>query len=1314
MKKSIGIAIAASAMIVSLNASQQKIDLSQGWNLVGTYVSQGDLSKNNDLSIIWKYAGGKWSAYSTESTIKAVLDKHKEIGQFNGKVSSGEGFWALAKNATSLSLDGTLTNSKLNISKGWNLLSLTSNKPLSVDYFKDVATIWKWDRANEKWQVYSPDSDLQSKIASKVADGTIETFNVIKPGEGFWVYGGSASEVDLTNPPSIGVAHELKSKLNAVPLTNAKVYASNGSQVGTTDNTGKLVGTTDNTGKFMIKGLSDGTTVTIKKDGYAVAYGVVKDGKVVILTQKDNNQKVAFNQGENFQKVAKIGITSQDGKVALIVNNMNLTKDVTVSVIPFMSPSAAPTLNNLTIGDKSIPVDQLALIGGAYINVEDTNGKLLDTNENIGTINFNLSQSTILGDLEDILNGGAESLKYQQFSANAFTQFDSMITNGMIEIVVAQFIGGKWVYKGEGKLASYNKKQKKPDITYTKYKLQTSASLDKLAPTAFLLKMNYLTGTTDVCSHEEGYKMFDGSIVNKNQSDQATFDWIGDPIPLVTVIGDDSVESGAGLTGDNGCIKVTYKVPFMKPTFNLALKKDGYYDTEVSCSVDSDGAKCSDADLYKIPDTASIEGHVTDKVTKDGIANALVTLENPEVLSADKVQSGDENGTAYVKVGYMPNVTYTWSAVKYDENNNSNKVVDSIVIKTGKGNASYAKLSEKEIYEKLVKPFDDGSNNFDAKYLTGNWELRVKAVHKYTNDANMTEEAIGKFDIDLLMKKLTGLMSSQLSESKVKAVVDENGNETTLPKSIKSASVYGGFSIGFLYEFGAQNDAFEWQTTLLGNIDGSDGKICNDYNATDVNTNNCSDDPIAEKVGINYLNIAKGDVLTYGKSLYPVGYNVKFMAKHFAELLNTDPACNGDSSCEGDPFIKSGFTVRTLFKGTISVPSTDENGNTTENNVTQYLGSYSQISGANSVSDVLDTTEISLVGSSATAYMRQVLTDSKNPGYYRINMIPPALNGGLEVFAKADGYKFNVNSDIKLVDDLEKGKVSTYDLELEPVDSNIIEKNTTTGEINVPPMPVSTNSFGDWNLTGCSVNSKSKWQVVTNPLSIDVNNTDWANTVWGETNVTLLPDAETNTTGYVWFGDKDTGMFSNTNENTSNGAVCGKAITKEVNLSNYSFPVLNFKSWFEVESVDVAKGMYDQMKVGFIIPSSSNGGASTVTIYTANGDKETVSTDTYYPLDSINPEYEPDIQDANVPYSSAGVNALPVWKNYSVAVDGLAGHNVKFVFEFKSMDSLFNGFRGWGIDDVKVENSMDNVLALPPMVPETNTTTEIVTNKVLR
>jgi len=1279
--KKVRIAIAASAMLVSLNADQT-INLNPGWNLVGTYVQSSGLN-SSDINIAWKYNGGNWQAFSNNETINALLDKNN-ITKFNS-VNSGEGFWINSLNATSITFPGDPTKNELKITNGWNLLTLTSDTDLNVDYFKNATTIWKWNNQNQKWAVYSPDATLQSKIAELAQAGSIETFNVIKPGEGFWVYSSADSIVDLQTPPSIGFAYELLDKLNAVPLANADVYVD-----------GVKVATTDSKGKFLIDNVADGKAVTLKKDGFAVAYGVIKNGKVVVLTQKDNNEKVAFSATDGSTKVAAKGVTSADGSVSLIASTMTLNQDITVSVIPFMTPSAAPTLNDITIDGATVPVDQLAIIGGAYINVEDSSGNLLAANDVNGTINFSLAQSTILGDLEEILNGNVEDSNYQAFSANAFTQFNDMLTNGYIDIVVLQFEDGKWVYKGNGKLTSYDKVKKLPDgttSTYKKYKLETDVALNSLAPTAFALKMNYLTGEAKVCSNEAGFKMFDGSVVDKADSNSEVFEWIDAPIPTVTVIGDESVVSGAGLTDETGCITVTYKVPFLKPTFNLALKKDGYYDTEVSCSVDTTGAECSNANMYKIPDTASVEGYVKNKVTQENIDNALVTLVNPEVLSADKITTGDDNGTSYVEVGYMPNVTYTWTAVKYDDN--GSEVVNK-VIKTGKDNVSFAKLTEAELYDVLVKPFDDSSNTFDAKYLTGNWELRVKAEHAFTNTTEtMVEEAIGKFDIDLLMTKLASLMSGQLSEKQEQVVVDENGTQTTLPTGIQSAAIYGGFSLGFLYEYGAQADSFEWQTAILGDaslLTSYTGVVCNDYNDTSVTDSSCVFDAIADKIDAAYLNVAKGDVLTYNKSLYPVAFNVKFMAQHFADLLNKDPEGNGK------PFITSGFTLRTLFKGDIEVPTTDANLNTTYNTVTQYLASYSDISGASSVSDVLDTTEITLVGSSATAYMRQVIT--KDGGYYRINMIPPSLSGGLEIFAKAEGYKFDANADIKLVNDLAAGKVSNYDLELEPIDSNL----KISPDLNIT-------TFSDWNFANeCSVNSVS-WQVVTDPLNVKVTNTNWAVTVWDD-NKTLLPDAAPLTAGYVWFGDSSTGLFSDTGDNTSGGTVCGKATTPVVDLSNYAFPVLSFNSWFEVESVDIAKGQYDQMNIGFIIPSNENGGATKVTIYNASGDAIEVNTDTYYPLDSLNPDYEPSIQSAEVPYSSAGLNALPVWKDYKVTVDGLAGYKVQFVFDFNSKDSLFNGFRGWGIDNVKVQESMNDVISLPPMLPEIDTT--LTTEKVVR
>ena len=50
-------------------------------------------------------------------------------------------------------------------------------------------------------------------------------------------------------------------------------------------------------------------------------------------------------------------------------------------------------------------------------------------------------------------------------------------------------------------------------------------------------------------------------------------------------------------------------------------------------------------------------------------------------------------------------------------------------------------------------------------------------------------------------------------------------------------------------------------------------------------------------------------------------------------------------------------------------------------------------------------------------------------------------------------------------------------------------------------------------------------------------------------------------------------------------------------------------------------------------------------------------------------------------------------------MEELAGYKVKFVFRFNSKDSLFNGFRGWGIDKIEAVDDMEDNLIYPPQLP---------------
>jgi hypothetical protein len=459
------------------------------------------------------------------------------------------------------------------------------------------------------------------------------------------------------------------------------------------------------------------------------------------------------------------------------------------------------------------------------------------------------------------------------------------------------------------------------------------------------------------------------------------------------------------------------------------------------------------------------------------------------------------------------------------------------------------------------------------------------------------------------------------------------------------------------------------------------------------------DDPVADVLEECYQHVTP-NTITYTKSLYPAGFNIKFLGDNFDYLLKPDPANDNKT------FLKSGFTLRTTFTGTIEVPTTDENFNTTYDNVSIYLVSYADIDedAIPSVSAVLDIPAIKLVGESATAYLRQAFTDES--GFYQINMIPPELSGALEVFAKAEGYKFDSNLDIKLVNDLEAGKVSEYDLVLDPINSE-----------EIPPVVT---SWDNWTFDSCDNVDTVNWQITPeDPTTIQINNESWLNSLGYCDNgscetVSLLPDKDNSTTGYLWFGDNNTGMFTDKTSdypNTSSGKVCGKAISPVYDLSYYGFPVLNFTSWFEVESVDVAKNQFDQLSVGFMIVSDND---SDVTLYKANGDKLTVSPNQFYSIKLLNPESEPNIQSATVPYSSQGIDAEPVWVDYTVPVDMLAGYKVKFVFYFDSKDSLYNGFRGWGVDGINISDSMEDALAFQPSPPTFPATTGSALDRMLK
>lgn len=104
--------------------------------------------------------------------------------------------------------------------------------------------------------------------------------------------------------------------------------------------------------------------------------------------------------------------------------------------------------------------------------------------------------------------------------------------------------------------------------------------------------------------------------------------------------------------------------------------------------------------------------------------------------------------------------------------------------------------------------------------------------------------------------------------------------------------------------------------------------------------------------------------------------------------------------------------------------------------------------------------------------------------------------------------------------------------------------------------------------------------------------------------------------------------------------------------------ILHFQGWFEIESVDA--NAYDLMSVAF-----QEGANAPV------------------PLGNLNPTV--DVNGAfTQPFTSAGFNAIPIWKEYTADLSALAGHTGHLIFGFNTIDNKYNGYRGLIVDNIFV------------------------------
>jgi len=247
----------------------------------------------------------------------------------------------------------------------------------------------------------------------------------------------------------------------------------------------------------------------------------------------------------------------------------------------------------------------------------------------------------------------------------------------------------------------------------------------------------------------------------------------------------------------------------------------------------------------------------------------------------------------------------------------------------------------------------------------------------------------------------------------------------------------------------------------------------------------------------------------------------------------------------------------------------------------------------------------------------------------------------------------------------------------------------------------------DWTATGF-------WHQVTNPQNISVYHVgattpdDPPNDV--NPDLVTLPDTDASGRAYLgsahsgsqvfWYGVDQYGCFidpagtfnpatqSAKNGGKSSGANSGNLVSPAIDLTGLTEATLHFWTRWEIEGVDA--NMFDLMYVEI----STDGGSNWSTIGTLN------------PINDVsNAHYEN--------YSSGGSKATPVWVHPTFDISSYVGNVVKIHFRFDTVDSQYNGFRGWMIDDVIVDStgiSAPQIYGVfPDCVEVANLGTKIVT-----
>jgi hypothetical protein len=1354
MKTKIGISLIASAILasgISANTSQS-ISVKTGWNLVGSYVDSASsvLSSNSNVQIAWSWdaSTSTWKGVSSDSAIQSkIASATEELTTIN----AGDGFWVKATSDTALSLNGSELTDIKSLEDGWNLVSFKveedSNKVEDVFSSNDnLKTIWEYDNNTSKWKAWSNISEIQKLITDHSEIGTLTT---IANGKGYWIHSTDETVVNsiVTPPADFIYINQTVGETLIASLSNANIYNSE---------TEELIGKTDDNGKLSISGknLDPNTPVKAMKDDYTSNVGMLKNGFVSLslMPLSDSITTDMVAKGANLP-LKNYGFISDDYATVEVAPS-EADESLTFAMTAYKSGISLPKIDNaITLLDgEEVAPNSVSVIGAANISLKKSDGtEIINLSNYDGKLDFSYKLEKFIGNLEDILNGKTEVTGgLKTFNQESFNLLKKGIEDEVISLyLVQQQVDGTWKELAKAK----------PIVEANKVKLV--ADMDGKITTfgggnvAYIIKTEFVTGSTNVCFEQQGYRMNNGMIVEENENNNSKYDWIGKPVKNLVLIGDENVIGQSAPSSETGCTLVNYKVPLLNPMYQITAVSEGNFDKTVTINIDFDNLNKAFDDnnvsIYKIPDKVTIEGHVKSTCPEDstpkGVGRAIVTLQDPQILTKDKVLITEENSKKIITLEENPNVVFTYTLTKEDDTENSVEIktgtlgeIDG-VNKVDKINV----LTQDEV-EDIIYSTDDSKNKWiNSPY--GNYIIAVKAVHHYANNDTLTEEALVTFTAKLDESALLNAFSVSANQgnapwykvesdnSLVELTTDSNDNnvyDDLEGKDLGTLSIFGGKDLSMfnpVFEaYGStmsEPDSQKWDSYVLsyGSELGTGLTLAdssNPYLKTIMEANAKDQNATAPSSVKKILETSLSEQQMLFSQLY------KLFSENYDVMTGTDLTMTTDyleyfpNNQVGDkiPLYQSGFTVANIYQATFNKGDTKYR---------TYGGSYTNLdtNKLTSVDDFSDILDFNLMANEATAYSsRYTMTEDENTtndngiGYYHISQISPEVIPFMEITARAEGHEYGVenerltkspdsiNDGAKNVDEnATAGDVLKIDFNLNKIACDIQTVTPPIAKIK-PTLPWDLNQTFEndidngWEVINFNIanvapaSKKVKWHVVEDGALPKANDTWLSNYGYTDDQTTILPTPYGDK--YIWMGHEEHNeSFSAVGSYADNGPVATALKSPVVDFTDYSLGVLNFKQWFEVSAYDAS---WDTAFVGFELQADENNTAGTqIALEDAMGAKMYLTVGQTY-VTRITPS-SPVINsvDTTTYYSNKGLNIEPAWQEFKLKLDMLAGQKARIVFGFVTADTLYNNNRGWGVDDIFIQDDVNDTIELPPL-----------------